>query len=293
MTKQTSLRVEATALLIGLSMLLAGCFISPGKFSSELVLEPNENFSFSYEGEIFFLGLSRLAEEGAAAEEFKPSECYDEETYEERECTEAELTQQRQDWDAGAEMRAAKAKQEAEQMSAMMGGIDPSDPEASAELVRLLLRQQGWERVEDKGDGVFDVSYRVEGKLTHDFMFPVIEGFPLTNPFVQIHIRNGNVVRINAPGYASENETNPMGSMMGSMVGLGSIAAMSDNAPDAEMPNFPTIEGTFSILTKGGMQIRANNTDEGANPTPDGEVLTWNISPRTTAAPTALIALNP
>jgi hypothetical protein len=39
------------------------------------------------------------------------------------------------------------------------------------------------------------------------------------------------------------------------------------------------------------MRILANNTDEGAErATAGGEVLRWNISPRTTQAPTALIA---
>ena len=154
---------------------------------------------------------------GAGAEEFEASECYDDETYEQRTCTNDEIAEQRAEWDAGAEMRAAEATQQAEQMSAMMGGIDPSDPEASAQLVSLLLRQKGWDRVEDKGDGVFDVSYYVEGELSHDFMFPVIEDVPMTNPFVQMILRDGETVRINAPGFSNSNESNPMSAMMGGM----------------------------------------------------------------------------
>lgn len=101
MTKQSSIRMCAASILAGLSLILTGCFITPGKFSSELVLSSDESFSFTYEGEIFFLGLSSLAQMGAAAEEFEPDECYDDETYETRECTEAELARQRADWDAG------------------------------------------------------------------------------------------------------------------------------------------------------------------------------------------------
>ncbi|MFL0356976.1 hypothetical protein ACI5KX_10920 [Erythrobacter sp. GH1-10] len=290
MNKPTSIRMCAASLLAGLSLLLSGCFITPGKFTSELVLSQDESFTFTYEGEIFFLGLSSLAQMGAANEEFTPQECYDEDTFEDRECTEEEIAEQRAAWDAGAETRAAEAKKKAEEMSVMMGGIDPSDPEASEELRRILLRHHGWDRVEDKGNGVFDVSYSISGKLTHDFMFPVIEDVPMTNPFVQMIIRDDKVVRINAPGFSAQEGDNPMGGM----AGLAGLAALGEGASGGngadEMPDLPKIEGTFSIVTQGSMKIRANNTDEGPNPTPTGEILTWDISPRTQNAPTALIA---
>ena len=127
MTIRQNPKAIATALLASLSLLLTGCFITPGKFNSELVLMEENRFSFTYEGEIFFIGLSNLAAMGAGAEEFEASTCYDDDTFDERECTEAELAEQRAEWDAGAEMRAAEAAQQAEQMSAMMGGIDPNE----------------------------------------------------------------------------------------------------------------------------------------------------------------------
>jgi hypothetical protein len=119
-------------------------------------------------------------------------------------------------------MRAEEAKEKAKQMAAMMGGIDPSDPKAADELVKLLKRQKGWERVVHKGDGVFDVSYRVSGTLGHDFLFPTIEGFPATNPFVQMIQRKGGQVRINAPGFAAQS--GDAGGGMGAMMGMGSLA---------------------------------------------------------------------
>lgn len=291
---QRTSRIAATALLAGLSLILTGCLITPGKFTSELVLTEQDRFTFTYDGEIFFLGLSSLSQMGAAADEFEAEECYDDDSWEVRECSADEIAQQRADWDASADERAAKAAQEAEQMAAMMGGIDPSDPEAAAELTALLLRQEGWERVVDKGDGVFDVRYSVSGELSHDFMFPVIEGFPVTNPFVQLILRDGDVVRINAPGLAPQNEGNPMAGMMGGMAGLAGMAAMSgasgEDGAGPEMPDIPVMEGTFRIVTNG--TIRANNTDEGSTSGAGGEVLTWEISPRTKAAPTALIDLS-
>jgi len=291
MTTAVPKRTFATALVAGLSLLLTGCFITPGKFASELVLTQENSFTFTYEGEIFFLGLSSLAEMGAAGEEFEPDECYDEETFADRECTEAELAEQREVWELNAPIRAAQAQEQVQQMGAIMGGIDPSDPQASAELVELLSRQKGWERVVDMGDGVFDVRYSVRGELSHDFMFPVLEGFPTTNPFVQIILRDNNLVRVNAPGFAAQNESDPLGGMMAGMASLGGMAALSSQAPNGgEMPDIPTLEGTFTIVTNG--QIKANNTDEGSRKSAQGDQLVWEISPRTKAAPTALIDLS-
>lgn len=179
-------------MLVGVALALSGCFMSPGKFAAELAITGSESFTFSYEGEIFFLGLSRLAQMETSESDSFAASCSNEETFEIRDCTPEEERAQREEWEAGATERAEQAKRQAQQIAALMGGIDPSDPEAAAEIVKLLQRQKGWERVVHKGDGVFDVSYRVSGTMGHDFTFPMIEGFPQTNPFVQVFLRKGH-----------------------------------------------------------------------------------------------------
>ncbi|MBA4046683.1 MAG: hypothetical protein C0471_20070 [Erythrobacter sp.] len=301
MTMFSTMRLRGAAILAGLSLALTGCFITPGKFTSELAITGPDSFTFSYDGEIFFLGLSKLAQIGAGLDDtFTPSECFDEETFETRDCTEEELDGQRAEWEAGAAERIEAKKKEAAQMAAIMGGIDPSDPKAADELVKLLQRQKGWERVVHKGDGVFDVSYRAAGTLGHDFLFPTIEGFPATNPFVQMIQRKGGQVRINAPGFAAQNgDAGSMGGL-GSMMGMGSLAGLAamgaaseanGNGPgEATLPGVPMIDGTFTVRAAPGMRILANNTDEGPQAGTAGEVLVWQITPRTSQAPTALIA---
>lgn len=297
MTILTTIRLRAAALLAGFALVLSGCFMTPGKFTSELALTGPDSFTFSYEGEIFFLGLSKLAQMDAlSADAFSP-DCYDDETFESRDCTPDEVAAQREVWEAEAQDRAERQKNEAKQMAALMGGIDPSDPKAADELVRLLQRQKGWDRVVHKGDGVFDVSYRVTGTLGHDFMFPMIEGFPAANPFVQMIQRKGGQVRINAPGFAAQSgDSAGLGAMMGmgSLAGLAAMGAaeeMKDNGGgEKSIPGIPMIDGTFTVRAAPGMRILANNTDEGPSVEAGGEVLVWNISPRTTQAPTALIA---
>lgn len=290
MNAHSPFRSAAVAVLASMSLLLTGCFVSPGKFDSQLLLKKDGEFSFSYDGEIFFLGLSKLAQMGAASEEFEADTCFDD-NYDIRECSEDELADQRAAWDAQAAERAEKAKKDAKEMAALMGGIDPTDPEAREELRQLLLRHEGWKSVEHKGDGLFEVSYAIEGNLTHDMMFPVIEGFASANLFVQVIRRKGKVVRVNAPGFSAENSSNPMGSMMGGMAGLANLGSMGGNGNSSEdMPDVPPLDGTFRIITDG--EILANNTDEGAHITATGwKTLSWKVDPRTQSAPTALVSL--
>ena len=291
-------RRGAVSLLFALSLMLTGCFVTPGKFDSTLTLNRDESFSFSYDGEIFFLGLSQLAMMGSSSEEiFAADGCYDEDTYEDRECTAAEIAEQEAEWQAGAEERRLKREQEARQMAQMMGGIDPTDPEAGNELAQKLARQRGWESVEYAGDGLFNVRYAVSGRLTHDLTFPVLEGVPVPSPFVQVILRDEGKVRVNAPGFAASEGNNPMGAMMMSGMAGGMAAAMAEGANardngganDGAMPGVPMMDGTFRIITNG--HILANNTDEGPVGSAAAQTLTWNVSLKTAAAPTALIHL--
>ena len=293
MNRLSSIRMRAAGLLVIASLALTSCFISPGKFTSQLELEDDGSFAFTYDGEIFFLGLSDLAKMGNSIEDFSPDECYDDDTFDVRECSDAELAEQRSDWEDRAEQKAVKAEKEAQEMSAMMGGIDPTDPEATEKLRQLLLRHNGWNKVEAKGNGMFDIEYAITGHMTHDMMFPVIEGFPSPNMFVQVIVRDSNVVRVNAPGFSAQGDKGSMGSMgsmMGGMAGMAGIAAMNEAGGDEEGESqMPVLDGTFSIITNG--EILANNTDEGPQTIDEKAVLSWEIDNGTASAPTALIKL--
>lgn len=277
-------RIVPAVMVTALAALLAGCLLTPGKFTSRLELRKAGTFSYSYDGEIHLLALSKLATMGdAAQEEFAAQPCYDDETYVERDCTEDELAQQRQEWDDAAGSRKTQKQREAETTRAMLGGIDPADPKAAEELADRLRRQAGWKSVVFKGDGLFEVSFAVSGRLDHDFVFPVIERFPMTNAFVQIVRREGNTVRVDAPGFAPQSGGGPFQGMMGGMSGM--------TGPDGEeAPKLPELDGTFTLVTDG--EILANNTDEGPQASAAGQVLEWKVNQRTTSAPTALVKLS-
>ena len=282
--------IRAATLAAASSLALTGCLLSPGTFTSEMQLMKDGTFAYSYDGEIQMLALTKLAEMDAKYEEKFEAECWDDDNYETRECTLAEVSEQRAEWQAGASERRAEAERKAEQAKQMLGGFDPSDPEAAQKLAEQLERQRGWETVEYKGDGIFDVDFSVSGKMTHAFAFPMVEKMPMANMFVTMMLRDGNQVRVDAPGFASQGGGNPMQGMMAGMMGLASMGKPSEGSADGKMPNILMPKGTFTIVTDG--RILANNTDEGPANTPRGQTLVWEIDQRTEQVPTALIAFD-
>lgn len=336
MTLMTSIRAKAATVLVGLSLTLSGCFISPGKFTSELTLLENDQFTFSYEGEVHFLMLAdwvqaqqkrnsfpfeaycygptkdgsepKFIDDGfdgeEAAAEAAADAAYaaaDEVTVVEveisddvpamrtssgrRECTAEEEAEQRAEWDERQNARLERDRQRTEQLAKLIGGVDPTDPDAEAELAKVLMRQKGFDRVVAKGNGLFEVSYAISGTLSHDYMFPMMEDFPTTNPFVQMFLRDGGVVRINAPGFAPQSVSSPMMPFMAAASGMGG----GGNDEFEAISSIPAIDGTFTIVTTG--DIQANNTDEGPVVEGTRKRLTWAINARSKASPTALIGM--
>ena len=286
---QSYRRFAAAALVATFSLLLSACLISPGKFSSALDIRKDGRFSYSYTGEIYMLGLSKLAEmgnKGKSSGVFSPARCYkQEDSMDERSCTEDELAKQKSDWDEGQKSRADKDKRDGEMMRALLGGIDPTSPKAAEEFADRLRKQAGWRKVIYKGEGLFEVDFAISGRIDHDFTFPTIERFPMANAFVVLIRRADGTVRMDAPGFAAANT----GGGMSSFAQLAAMGAAMDEVKDGQdkMPKLPALDGTLVLTTDGA--ILANNTEDGPAGLPTGQRLEWKISPRTAAAPTALI----
>ncbi len=283
MLRPANLRRNASlALLACLSLMLAACLLSPGKFTSQLDLKRDGTFSFNYAGEIHLLALSKLADMGrnAGSDTFTPEPCTIEGSDAVRTCTQREIADQKSAWTASRSGSADKRRRDADSLKAMLGGLDPSDPRAAEDLAVRLRRQAGWRRVDYKGDGLFDVDFAISGRLDHDFTFPTIERFPMANAFVQIAVRNDGTVRVDAPGYAPAMSGEPWRSMMAG-------AAVAEGGKDA--PKFPVIDGRFTLTTDG--TVLANNTEEGPQNDAAGQHLDWAITVRSPAPPMALVRL--
>jgi hypothetical protein len=277
-------RLAAAGLALVLSVALAACFVLPGKFDSALDLRKDGRFAYTYKGEVWVMGLSKLSEMGNAAGKFEPTTCYkDDADMSVRECTKDEIAAQKATWEADSQASAAKSKKEAEEMKALLGGIDPSDPKAGEELAARLRRQAGWKSVTYKGDGLYDVDFAIAGRIDHDFNFPTIERMAMMTPFVALSRRADGSVRVETPGFAFGGGSNPMAAM-GGLAAMGAASEGGDKGP-----KFPKIEGKFTITTDG--TILANNTDEGPQADTTGKRLSWTVDARNPAAPTALIKL--
>lgn len=251
-----SRRIAGGALIAAVCVLLSACILMPGKFVSSLDLRKDGNFAFAYKGEIHFVSPSDLDEKKGEGE-------------------------------GDAKVPAKDGEGEAAQMNAMMGGMDLSDPKMAEEFARKLSRQHGWRSVKSMGKGRFDVDFAISGKLTHDFTFPVMEDYPLANPFVQVLLRQDGTARIIAPGFSN----GPAGSPLKALAQLGAMdeANMVTGKDKGKGPKLPRLDGTFIVTTDG--TIVSNSTDEGPTAIPNGSQLSWVINERTDSPPKALINL--
>lgn len=276
-----------------LAVLLTGCLLLPGRFTSDLMLKKDGSFGFTYKGEIVVLALSRMAagmNEQAASKPFEPRECKEDDSDTVRPCKPDELARQKQEWQEERDAARAKAAKDAETAKAMLGGTDPTDPKASAQFAEHLARQAGWKSVVSKGDGRFEVDYAIAGRLDHDFTFPTVERMPMLIPFVSVIRRTDGTVRVDAPAFSSGQSAGPLAGFAGMAGALGG-ADKPDSAKPGEKPanppGFPVLDGHFMLHTNG--TILANNTDEGPKAEAGAQRLEWTVNPQTTAPPTALI----
>lgn len=204
--------------------------------------------------------------------------------FEERDCTPAEVEQQKKDWDE-QQAKDKKDKEAAKKMFAtMLGGIDPGDPKTIERFTKEVERLAAWNKVEHQGNGVFLIDYATKGRLADDFAFPVIPRYALGNPMIHITRWDNGRVRIEAPTFHNDADMSLM-SLMGA--GGGMIPGMGGANNKFEPVE---VKGSFTIRTNA--RILANNTDEGPSDEGGLQVLRWDIGPKTYGPPMALLKLN-
>ena len=205
-----------------------------------------------------------------------------EDDYSERDCTPAEVEQQKKDWDE-QQANSKKEKEQAKKMfAAMLGGIDPSNPKTIDRFTKEVERLAAWNKVEHLGNGLFMIDYSTKGRLADDFAFPVIPRYALGNPMIHVTRWDNGRVRIEAPTFHNDADVSLM-SLMGAGSMIPGMGSAKKNIEPVE------VKGTFTIRTNA--KIMANNTDEG--PVDEGamQVLRWDIGPKTFGPPMALLKL--
>jgi hypothetical protein len=198
-----------------------------------------------------------------------------------RECTKAEIAEQKATWDEQVAEKKKKQDEQKKMFAMMMGGIDPKDPATIKRFTREVERLAAWNKVEHLGNGLFMIDYSTKGHLADDFAFPVIPRYALGEPMIHVTRWDNGRVRVEAPSFHND----PDFSML-AMMGAGSMMGMGGGKKPADPIK---VSGTFTLTTDA--KILANNTEEGPEDVSGLQVLRWEIGPATFGPPMALLKM--
>lgn len=202
--------------------------------------------------------------------------------FEERDCTETEIAEQRKEWDEQQERRKTEKEQSKKMFAALLGGVDPDDPKTIERFTKEVERLAAWNKVEHKGNGVFMIDYSTKGRLADDFAFPVIPRYALGSPMIYITRWDNGRVRIEAPTFHNDPDMS-----MAALMGAGGM--MSGMGMKGKGMEPLEVKGSFTIRTD--TDILANNSEEGPSEVSGLQVLSWEIGPRTFGPPMALLRM--
>lgn len=231
------------ALALAAPVLLASCVITPGKFVSTLRIDADRSFAFTYVGEVFAIDVGNAITEGMAegmSDDMADDPDGDGAVF--------EPIAQEQDEDGAA---AKKAETEAKNRA----------------IAEALAKEAGYRKAEYVGDGKFMIDYAIEGRLTHNFIYPFNSDAEVMFPFIAVELRKGGTVRMTAPAFADR----------------------SDSGPPAQSDAAAKLDGSFTLSTNA--EIVSQNSEDGASTEGSRKTITWRATPLTKAAPMAVLRL--
>lgn len=275
-------RVAKILSALAAPLLLAGCFLTPGAFDSSLDLRRNGDFTFAYKGEVVFTipddmmgGKPTTWSDDQAVCEATDSS--DGNSMDAGKCTAAQIAEQKKAWETEQKTKAAKKAEESKQFASLFG-YAPGDDAANQRLAAQLAKYDGFRAVTYAGNGVFNVDYAKSGRMTHDFVFPVMMQGNIMFPFVLARPQADGAVRVSAPAFVGNGA-------------LGALARMKDSGLGGDLAKLPAnrTKGRFVVTTDG--EVLTNNTEDGPAAGPRGKTMTWNVDQRSAAVPEALIKL--
>lgn len=242
-------------------LLLTGCLWGPGKFTSDLALRKDGSFVLDYRGEII------LETAGAMARQpWQNGMAHCTDGAKDRPCTARDIEDQKE---------AYLKKQKDDEDAAKAFGLPGTDEASNQSFAAKLAKYAGWRSVAYRGKGVFDVDYHFEGRLTQDFVFPLMPDSNVVIPFVALRRRSDGAVLVNAPA------------LTGGMNMFGPMAQQMGGDTKSSPPS--RAEGRFTVRTDG--QIVTNNSEDGPSTDPLGQQVHWDIAPGSNKVPETLIRL--
>jgi hypothetical protein len=180
-------KLAAIALAVAAPMALSGCLLTPGKFTSDLAINADRSFSFTYVGEVIAVDptsdMKGLSDSAPAADSSEA------------------------DRRAAAEKKAETAKASAELETKRRAMAD------------ALAKEAGYRSVRYQGNGKYLIDYAISGRLDHSFLFPFNSDAEVAIPFLALELRKDGAVRVKAPAFGKSGGK-PAGMDMGMGMGM-------------------------------------------------------------------------
>ncbi len=221
-------------------LFLFGCILTPGKFVSSLTINKDRTFTFLYKGEViaidpsseFTKGMSKGLEEKASGQKDADENSVD--------TTSSKSTDKNDD--------AAENKRR--------------------QMAEALSKEAGYKSVVYLGKGKYLIDYAISGTLSHSFVYPYNTDAEAIVPFIALEVRQGNIVRVRAPGFAGESNSKTGGA-----------------SSSSEASKF--LDGEFTLDTDA--EIISQNNENGAPKVGGRNIIKWRATPLTKDAPNATL----
>lgn len=159
---------------------LASCLLTPGKFTSDLTINADRSFAFTYVGEVIAVDPSSGMSNSEPAADDKEAA------------------------DKKAEVAKASAELEAKRRA----------------MADALAKEAGYRSVRYQGKGKYLIDYAITGRLDHSFLFPFNSDAEVAIPFIAIELRKDGAVRVKAPAFGKADKPGGMDLPMGDPTSL-------------------------------------------------------------------------
>ena len=249
-------RITRLALVLLAPLMLVGCLLAPGKFTSTLTINADRTFTYSYQGEVYAFDVNQAMKD-------MPSGGGDD-----TKATDGVSLQK-----IGFDKRGRKgggtdknSKDDAKTDAKAQAAADVKNREMAA----TLSKEAGFRKVTYVGDNKFLIDYQISGKLDHTYLFPYNIDAGIIIPFIAVEIRANGTARVKAPGFANDSKD--------SAGGMGGSDASKASAK---------LDGTFILDTDA--EIVSQNNEEGAKVANGRKTVTWKATPLSTTAPMAVV----
>ena len=245
-------RITRLALVLVAPLMLVGCLLAPGKFTSTLTINADRTFTYSYQGEVYAFDLNEAMKDMPSGG--------DDDTKK----TDGVSLQQIGFDKSGKGDKNSKS-----------GAKDDAKAQAAAdaknrEMAATLSKEAGFRKVTYVGDNKFVIDYQISGKLDHTYLFPYNLDAGIIIPFVAVEIRANGTARVKAPGFANDSKDSASG-----MAGSDASKASAK------------LDGTFILDTDA--EIVSQNNEDGVKVANGRKSVTRKATPLSSTAPMAVV----